>query len=65
MTKRDRDLLAIRFVEIEHELEALAQGRVVDGDPATVEAELLDEQERIEYELGADYFEQRDQTIDE
>ena len=31
MTKRERDLLAIRFVEIEAELQALAEGRVVEA----------------------------------
>jgi hypothetical protein len=33
-----RRLLALRFIEIEAELEALCDGRVVDGDPADVEA---------------------------
>jgi hypothetical protein len=60
MTKRDRDLLALRFMEIEAELEALAEGRVVDGDPAEVELELLREQDDIEFTLGADWFERRD-----
>ena len=38
---------------------------MIDGDPAWVEGELLDEQERIEYELGARYFNHRDQLTDE
>jgi len=38
MNDRQRQLLFLRFAEIEAELEALADGRVVDGDPATVEA---------------------------
>jgi hypothetical protein len=57
--------VCLRFAEIDFELAALAGGRVVDGDPATVEAELLEEQERIEYESGADYIERRDQLTDE
>jgi hypothetical protein len=59
MTDRERDLLGIRFLEIESELQALADGRVVDGDPAQVEERLLDEQEEIEFRLGEDYFERR------
>ena len=34
MTDRDRQLLALRYVEAEAELAAIAEGRVVDGDPA-------------------------------
>jgi hypothetical protein len=49
MTERQRQLAFLRFMEIEAELEALAEGRVVDGDPATVEAELLEGQEEIEF----------------
>ena len=59
-TKRERDLLALRYVEIESELEALAEGRVVDGNPADVEAALLSEQDEIEFVLGGDYIERRD-----
>ncbi len=40
---------------------ALAEGRVMDGDPATVEAKLLGEQDEIEFALGEDYFERRDE----
>jgi hypothetical protein len=46
-------------MEIEAELEALVEGRVVDGDPAAVEAELLEEQDEIEFALGADYLNRR------
>jgi len=60
MTERERQLLFLRFAEIECELEAIAEGRVVDGDPATVEGELLDEQERIQHDLGAEWFERRE-----
>jgi len=60
MTERERQLLFLRFAEIEGELEAIAEGRVVDGDPATVEGKLLEEQERIEHDLGAEWFERRD-----
>jgi hypothetical protein len=47
MDDRQRQLAFLRFMEIETELEALAEGRVVDGDPATVEAELLEEQDEL------------------
>jgi hypothetical protein len=43
MDDRQRQLAFLRFMETEAELEALAEGRVVDGDPATVEVELLRE----------------------
>ena len=46
-------------MEIEAELDALAEGRVVDGTPATVKAELLEEQE--DYRLAKDYLERRDE----
>jgi hypothetical protein len=60
MTKRERDLLALRYMEIECELAAIADFRVVDGDPAEIEEALLDEQDEIEFTLGEDWFERRD-----
>jgi hypothetical protein len=57
MTKRDCNLPDLRFMEIAAELEALALGGVVDGNPADVEAALLREQDDIKYRLGADWFE--------
>lgn len=59
MTERERALLGLRFMEIETELEWLAEGRVVEGDPAEAEERLLEEQEEIEYRLGMDSFERR------
>ena len=35
-------------------------GKVVDGDPAELEAKLFEHQDEIEFLLGADYFEKRD-----
>jgi hypothetical protein len=61
MTKRERDLLALRHLEIDAELRAIAEGRVVDGDPAEVEAALLDEQNEIEFCLGAEWFDRRNE----
>ncbi len=60
MTDRERALLGLRFMEIETELEWLAEGRVVEGNPAEVEERLLDEQEEIEFRLGEDEFERRE-----
>jgi hypothetical protein len=59
MTERDRHLLALRYLEIEAELQGIAEGRVVDGDPGTIEGGLLDELGRIEYQLGDDYLTRR------
>jgi hypothetical protein len=44
------------------ELEWLAEGRVVDDDPAAEEERLLEEQEEIEFRLGSDEFE-RPRTV--
>jgi hypothetical protein len=63
MTKRERDLLALRYVEIQCELNAIAEGRVVDGDPAEVEADLIDEQDEIEWTLGEQWFDDRDAGV--
>ncbi len=60
MTDRERALLGLRFMEIETELEWLAEGRVVEGNPAEVEERLLDEQEEIEFRLGMNQFERRE-----
>jgi len=59
MTERERALLGLRFMEIETKLEWLAEGRVVEGDPAEAEERLLEEQDEIEFRLGSDDFERR------
>ena len=41
LTDRERQLLGLRFMEIEAEREAIGDCRVVDGDPAEREAALL------------------------
>jgi hypothetical protein len=56
MTQRERNLLALRMLEIDAELMGIAEGRVVDGDPATIEEALLNEQEEIEFKLGDAWF---------
>ena len=56
MTKPERDKLTLRMVRIELQLQALAEGRLVDGNPAEVEQALLAEQDEIEHRLGVDWF---------
>lgn len=41
-----------RWDEIDDELEGITHGRVVDGDPATREGELLEELDALEFEAG-------------
>ncbi len=55
MTPEQRQMLTIRWQEIELELASLLIGKVSkETDPATYEAELLEEQDAIEFELQAD-----------
>jgi hypothetical protein len=66
LTNRERQLLEIRMLEIETELEQIADLRVVgddDGDPAAAKNNLLRQQDEIEYRLGLDYFERRVATL--
>jgi len=49
-----------RWEEIDRELEELWAGKVCP-DPAKREAELLQEQDELEFEEGEDYFGQRDE----
>jgi hypothetical protein len=55
-----RDLLTIRYAEIEAELQWLAERRLIEGDPPTVEAALLAEQEKLRRRLNGKYIERRD-----
>ena len=55
MTPEQRQVLNFRWHEIERELADLFDGKVTaDTDPAAREGELLEEQDAIEFELGAD-----------
>lgn len=50
-----------RWEAIDKELADLWAGKVVPGnDPAQREGELLREQDALDFELGQDYFERRD-----
>ncbi len=67
MTDRERQVLELRMLDIEEELQDIANLRVIGcsdsdeyGDPASVEEELLRQQEEIEWRLAADYFNRRD-----
>lgn len=56
MKDEDRENLARRWDEVNHELEELVDGKVQPGtvDMAARENALLVELDRIEYELGVD-----------
>ena len=54
MTPAERDA---RWSEIDHELAELYDGKVTSSDPVTLEAELLAEQDDLEFDAGNDYFE--------
>jgi hypothetical protein len=63
MTARERQRLGIRLMEIDIELQDIANLRVVgddDGDPAQAEDDLLQQQNEIKCWLDVDYFERRD-----
>jgi hypothetical protein len=60
MTDAERDKLDARFWELERIIQDIHAGKVVDGDPATLEGQCLQEQDRIEYLFGEDYFERRE-----
>jgi len=58
MTPQQRQALKARWHEIERELADLTDGKVTsDTDPATREGELIEEQDAIEFELGANKLE--------
>lgn len=56
MTQRERNLLSLRTLEIDSDLMGIADCRVVDGDPATIEAMLRAELDDIEFRLGEAWF---------
>jgi hypothetical protein len=63
MNERQRELLELHMLEIEGELQDIANLRVDgddEGDSAAVEDALLDRKEEIEWRLGVDYIERRD-----
>lgn len=58
MTNDQRNTLRQRWLAIERELAELSNGKVTVGnDPATLESELREEQDDIEFELGSDNLE--------
>jgi hypothetical protein len=57
MTPDERDK---RWQEVDRELAEIADGKVTPGtDPASREGELLEVQDRLEWEAGDDWFRQR------
>lgn len=47
---------ARRWKDIDRQLDQLAEGKVVDGDPVQIEAALLQEQDELEWEAGENYL---------
>jgi len=45
-----------RWEEIDHELEQLFEGKVIDSDPAELEVRLLQELDELEWEAGEEFF---------
>jgi hypothetical protein len=60
MNDQQREALSQRYWRAEDKIRAIHAGKVVDGDPRAIEAMLLQQQEEIEFLLGADYFDKRD-----
>jgi hypothetical protein len=54
MTERERDLLALRSLELDRQLLDLYDLRVVDGDPTEIESRIFAEQLEIDRQLGVD-----------
>ena len=59
MNSSDHDRLAARHCIIDAELQAIADCRIVDGDPAEIEWQLRDELEEIEFVIGDDFLKGR------
>jgi hypothetical protein len=60
MNDLQREALSQRYWRAEDKIRAIHAGKVVDGDPAELEAKLLEQQDEIEFLLGAGHFENRD-----
>jgi hypothetical protein len=62
MTPEGTAQLEERWHECERQIQAIHAGKTVDGSPAELEGELLEEQDAIEYEPGMAYFRRREQS---
>jgi hypothetical protein len=49
-----------RWKDIDRHLEPLASGKVIEGDPVSLEEQLLQEQDELEWKVDEEYFRQRD-----
>ncbi len=56
MDRQRRDEIELRLKEINTELAAIAEMKVVPGDPTGREEHLLDELDALEFELGIGHF---------
>lgn len=59
MTDAERKNLEARFWELEQMIQSIDAGRITTGEPQTLRGECLEEQDRIEFQFGEDYFERR------
>jgi hypothetical protein len=64
MNDLQREALSQQYWRAEDKIRAIHAGKVVHGDPAEIEAKLLEQQDEIEFLLGADYFDKRDRLPD-
>jgi len=60
MNDQQREALSQRYWRAEDKIRAIHAGKVVEGDPAAIESMLLEQQDEIEFLLGADNFDKRD-----
>jgi len=44
------------WLQVDRQLQEIAEGKVVAGDPAATEARLLEELDELEWEAGQQYF---------
>jgi hypothetical protein len=58
MNDTQREKLAARYWQAEDRIQAIHAGKVIHGNPASTERQLLKEQGEIEFLLGRRYFEQ-------
>ena len=57
MNYQQREKLAARYWQADDKIRAIHAGKVIHGDPAPTEGQLLEEQNEIEFLLGTGYFE--------
>lgn len=59
MTDEEHQKLEARFWELERLIQDIHAAKVVDGNPAELEASCLKERDEIEFLLGEEYLKRR------